>query len=160
MKVHLDVMTNPGRYISPMTVVNFGTTITKLLSQVLSPPELECTWITVQVFCPSTASLTPWLSSTESRPHSLSRSVLDFGLALEALLSCVNSNKQKSFQGQWVKVCVWILELIFLFCPVLLCLLLRADCCGISSLHRDHLSVVLIDLYVVVWDKAAEFPSS
>uniref|UniRef100_A0A671UNU3 E3 ubiquitin/ISG15 ligase TRIM25-like n=1 Tax=Sparus aurata TaxID=8175 RepID=A0A671UNU3_SPAAU len=26
---------------------------------ILSPPELECTWITVQVFCPSTASLTP-----------------------------------------------------------------------------------------------------
>uniref|UniRef100_UPI0037E8BD43 tripartite motif-containing protein 16-like n=1 Tax=Semicossyphus pulcher TaxID=241346 RepID=UPI0037E8BD43 len=29
------------------------------LSQVLGPPESECTWITEQVFCPSTASLKP-----------------------------------------------------------------------------------------------------
>ncbi|CAK6982308.1 tripartite motif-containing protein 16-like, partial [Scomber scombrus] len=31
----------------------------KLPSQVLVPPESECTWITEQVFCPSTASLKP-----------------------------------------------------------------------------------------------------
>ena len=95
-----------------MTDINFITTTSKLPSQVLGPPELECTWITVQVFCPSTASLTPWLSSTESRPHSLSRSVLDFMFIL-TLLSSVNSNRQKSFKRQWVKLilssCLWLI---------------------------------------------------
>uniref|UniRef100_A0A8D2ZVE6 E3 ubiquitin/ISG15 ligase TRIM25-like n=1 Tax=Scophthalmus maximus TaxID=52904 RepID=A0A8D2ZVE6_SCOMX len=41
------------------TLITFVTTVSKLQSQVRCPPESECTWITVQVFCPSTASLTP-----------------------------------------------------------------------------------------------------
>ena len=130
MNVDLDLMTNLGGYFVPEMAITFGTTMSKLLSQVLSPPELECTWITVQVFCPSTASLTPWLSSTESRPHSLSLSMLDFGSAgLEVLLSFVNSNRLKSFQGQWVKLCVSFLQtccvsiivVAFLHCTQITC---------------------------------------
>ena len=59
MEVDLDLMINLGLYFVPQTVIYFGTTASEPPSQVLSPPELECTWITEQVFCPSTASLKP-----------------------------------------------------------------------------------------------------
>ena len=112
MNVDLDVMTNLGLYIVTITVIIFCSKTLKLPSQVLVPPESECTWITEQVFCPSTASLKPWLSSTESRPHSLSLSMLDFGfIILESQLSCVNWNRQKWFQTSCVRSCVVIIHI-------------------------------------------------
>ena len=70
--------------------------------QVLGPPESECTWITVQVFCPSTASLTPWLSSTESRPHSLCLCMLELRFGrMEPQPSSVNSNSVTSLTNTW-----------------------------------------------------------
>ncbi|XP_053197426.1 tripartite motif-containing protein 16-like [Scomber japonicus] len=68
MNLYLDVMTNLGLYIVTLTGMNFTSTTFRLPSQVLFPPESECTWITEQVFCPSTVSLKPGLSSAESRP--------------------------------------------------------------------------------------------
>ena len=59
VKVDLEEMTTRGLYIVPQTVTYFITTASVPPSQVLGPPELECTWITEQVFCPSTASLKP-----------------------------------------------------------------------------------------------------
>ena len=59
MNVDLEDMSNLGHEDVIISVISFGTTTSKLPSQVLGPPELECTWITVQVFCPSTGSLTP-----------------------------------------------------------------------------------------------------
>ena len=43
---------------------------------------------------------------TESRPHSLNRSMLDFMLVLEVLLSSVDSDRRTSLTGQWVQFCV------------------------------------------------------
>ena len=59
MNVDLDAMANLGLYIITRTVMYSGSTTSQLPSQVLIPPESECTWITEQVFCPSTASLKP-----------------------------------------------------------------------------------------------------
>ena len=93
---HSDSMTNLGSCIVSKTLTAFITTVSKLLSQVLSPLlESGCSWITVQVFCPSIASLKWWLSSTESRPHSLSLSMRILVFVLESLLSSVNSNRQQ-----------------------------------------------------------------
>ena len=61
MNVCLDTTTNRGCQIVKQTIMTFITTVSELRSQALSPPELECTWITVQVFCPSTASDTTTL---------------------------------------------------------------------------------------------------
>ena len=82
MKVYLDPMTNLGLYIVKIQVMYFGTTVSSLPSQVPGPPQWESTWIILQVLCPSTASLTPWLSSTESRPPSLSLFMLDSGFTM------------------------------------------------------------------------------
>lgn len=59
MNVDLKTMTNLKCYVVSEAVMTFIVTVFTLQSQVLSPPQLECTLITVQVFCPSTASLQP-----------------------------------------------------------------------------------------------------
>ena len=59
MNVDLKAMTNLGCYVFSGAVMTFIVKVFTLQSQALSSPRLECTLITVQVFCPSTESLQP-----------------------------------------------------------------------------------------------------
>lgn len=73
-----------GEFITTVVV-----TPSELQSQALSLPELQCTWITVKVFCPSTTSVKPLktlLSFTECRTESVGHSVLDLAYIILKLL--------------------------------------------------------------------------
>lgn len=67
--------------------ISFLTTACVPLSQVLSLPEWECIWTTVQVFCHFTASPSLWNSSTGFRLPSISRDMLGFRFTQVLLLS-------------------------------------------------------------------------
>uniref|UniRef100_A0A0E9XRG0 Uncharacterized protein n=1 Tax=Anguilla anguilla TaxID=7936 RepID=A0A0E9XRG0_ANGAN len=58
MTVVWDVITSPGVCAALAAVTLSGTIMRALKSLFPPPPEWECTWITGQELCPSTASLT------------------------------------------------------------------------------------------------------